>query len=116
MRKLIKRTGGTDTADAAFYRKNDHARANAKMDPYALKAWYWQVMATANESLPEANYKPSSVTLGLLKQVAQLSCYKNGPQRWHSASNRTALAENLSRWGGTPAQRQTPGDRANPAL
>jgi len=26
MRKLIKRAGGTDTTDAALYRKNDHAR------------------------------------------------------------------------------------------
>src|SRR3546814_18153086 len=36
---LIRRAGGPEVAGAALYRKNDHARANAKTDPYALKAW-----------------------------------------------------------------------------
>ena len=39
---LIERAGGRDVAGAALYRKNDHLRANAKMDPYALKAWCWR--------------------------------------------------------------------------
>ena len=36
--ELIQKAGGPDVAAAALYRINDHARANAKMDPYALKA------------------------------------------------------------------------------
>lgn len=38
MRDLVNRAGGLDVAGAALYRKNDRVRANAKMDPYALKA------------------------------------------------------------------------------
>ena len=45
MRNLIHRAGGPDVAGAALYRKNDQLRASAKMDPYALKAWCWQVLA-----------------------------------------------------------------------
>ncbi len=33
MRDLIDRAGGPDVARAALYRKSDHVRANAKMDP-----------------------------------------------------------------------------------
>ena len=53
---LIKRAGGRDVVGAALYRKNDHLRVNAKIDPYALKAWCWQVLARANENSPKANY------------------------------------------------------------
>jgi len=81
MRKLIGRAGASGAIDAALYRKNDCARANAKMDLYAIQAWCWQVMATANESRPKANYEPGSVTLDFLKQIARLSVYKDGPQR-----------------------------------
>ncbi len=35
---LVRRAGGTGVAGVALYRKNDHARANAKTNPYALKA------------------------------------------------------------------------------
>ena len=48
MLDLIGRAGGKDALPAALYRKNDHARANAKTDPYALKAWCWEVLARAN--------------------------------------------------------------------
>ncbi len=53
MRDLINRAGGMDVAGATLYRKNDHVRANAKMDPYALKAWYWQVLAKSERRPPE---------------------------------------------------------------
>src|SRR6266446_5221812 len=38
IRDLIRRAGGEYVLPAAFYRKNDHARLNAKTDPYSLKA------------------------------------------------------------------------------
>jgi HTH-type transcriptional regulator/antitoxin HigA len=47
MRDLMQRAGGEHALPAALYRKNDHARANAKTDPYALKAWCWEVLARA---------------------------------------------------------------------
>ena len=83
MRDLIRRAGGEHVLPAALYRKNDHARANAKMDPYALKAWCWEVLARANTmSLPTA-YKSGTVDLAFLRQVAQLSWSAEGPRLAH---------------------------------
>lgn len=77
---LIRRAGGPEVAGAALYRKNDHARANAKTDPYALKAWCWQVLATANEDRPSAAYEPGTITLEFLRQIARLSWSEDGPR------------------------------------
>ncbi|MBI1737519.1 MAG: transcriptional regulator [Candidatus Rokubacteria bacterium] len=77
---LIRRAGGRAVAAAALYRKNDYARANAKMDPYALKAWCWKVLADANEARPPVSYKPGTITLDLLGQLARLSWSDEGPR------------------------------------
>ena len=77
---LIKRAGGQDVVGAALYRKNDHLRVNAKMDPYALKAWCWQILARANENPPKAKYVCGTVTLDFLKEVARLSGSEDGPR------------------------------------
>ena len=77
---LIERAGGRDVVGAVLYRKNDHLRVNAKMDPYALKAWCWQVMAKANENPPKVNYVCGTVTLDFLKEVARLSGSEDGPR------------------------------------
>jgi HTH-type transcriptional regulator / antitoxin HigA len=78
--ELIRRAGGPDVAAAALYRKNDHARANAKMDPYALKAWCWKVLADANESRPPTPYRPGTVSLDFLRQLARLSWSDEAPR------------------------------------
>ena len=78
---LIERAGGAPVASAALYRKTDTLRANAKMDPYALKAWCWQVLATANRDPPHGDYTAGAVTLDLLKHVARLSWSKDGPKQ-----------------------------------
>ena len=80
VRDLITRAGGEHAACAALYRKNDHLRANAKTDPYALKAWCWHVLATARASLPKADYQSGTVTLEFLEQVARLSWSEAGPR------------------------------------
>ena len=77
---LIERAGGREVAAAALYRRNDHLRANAKMDPFALKAWCWQVLATANRNRPKADYTRGAVTLDFLRQIARLSWSENGPK------------------------------------
>ena len=77
---LIRRAGGPDVAAAALYRKNDNARANAKSDRYALKAWCWQVLATANENRPKAPYKAGTITPDFLREVARLSWSAEGPR------------------------------------
>ncbi len=80
MRDLINRAGGLDVAGAALYRKNDHLRANAKMNLYALKAWCWHILARANEDLPKTDYERGTVTLEFLTKVARLSWSEDGPR------------------------------------
>ena len=80
IRDLIDRAGGWQVARAALYRKNDHLRTNAKTDPYALQAWCWQVLSTANDNLPDAAYETGTVTLDFLTQVARLSWSDDGPR------------------------------------
>lgn len=80
VRGLITRAGGQPAAFAALYRKNDHLRANAKTDHYALTAWCWRVLATARADLPKVPYQCGTVTLEFLKQVARLSWSAAGPK------------------------------------
>src|SRR3546814_3504801 len=47
---------------------------------YALKAWCWQVLATANEDRPSTAYEPGTVTLEFLRQIARLSWSEDGPR------------------------------------
>jgi HTH-type transcriptional regulator/antitoxin HigA len=80
MLELIERAGGKDALPAALYRKNDHARANAKTDPYALKAWCWEVLARANADRLPVTYKPGTIDLKFLRKVARLSWSAEGPK------------------------------------
>lgn len=50
------------------------------MDPYALTAWCCKVLADANEARPPVSYKPGTVTLDFLGQVARLSWSNEGPR------------------------------------
>ncbi len=77
---LLGRAGGPDALAAVpMYRKNDHQRINAKTDPHALRAWCWQVLASANDDPPGAPHEPGSVTPDFLRKVAQLSASEDGP-------------------------------------
>jgi HTH-type transcriptional regulator/antitoxin HigA len=80
MRDLIRRAGGEHVLPAALYRKNDHTRANAKMDPYALKAWCWEVLARANATPLPASYRPGTIDIEFLRKVARLSWSEEGPR------------------------------------
>lgn len=77
---LIALTGCDREAAVGLYRKNDHARANAKTDPHALEAWCWQVLAMANASLPRAAWTEGAVTQEFLRDVVQLSWSSEGPR------------------------------------
>jgi HTH-type transcriptional regulator/antitoxin HigA len=80
MRGLIDRAGGEHVLPVAFYRKNDLARLNAKTDPYALKAWCWEVLARANAQRLPGKYKPGTVDQAFLREVAKLSWSEEGPK------------------------------------
>ncbi len=79
MRGLIDRAGQPQLA-AAFFRKTDSSRVNAKSDRYALTAWCWQVMAQANESPPSTEYHAGTVTPEFLREVAKMSRGTDGPR------------------------------------
>jgi HTH-type transcriptional regulator/antitoxin HigA len=80
MRDLIRRAGGEHALPAALYRKNDGARTNAKTDPYALKAWCWEVLARANANRPSMTYEFGTIDLKFLSKVARLSWSAEGPK------------------------------------
>ena len=80
MRDLIRRAGGEHVLPAALYCKNNLARTNAKMDPYALKAWCWEVLARANAKRPPVEYNSGTVDLRFLQRVARLSWSAEGPR------------------------------------
>jgi HTH-type transcriptional regulator / antitoxin HigA len=80
MRDLIARAGGEHVLPAALYRKNDQARVNAKTDPYALKAWCWEILARANATRLPASYKSGTVDVEFLRKLAKLSWSAEGPQ------------------------------------
>jgi HTH-type transcriptional regulator / antitoxin HigA len=121
---LIRRAGGPAVVAAALYRKNDYARANAKMDPYALKAWCWKVLADANEARPPVSYKPGTITLDFLSQVARLSWSDEGPRlaKEFLAKHGISLvvvspsAENLLGRRSTQARRRYAGDRLDASV
>jgi HTH-type transcriptional regulator / antitoxin HigA len=79
LKDLIRRAGCADVQPPALYRKNDRARINAKSDPWALQAWCWQVLATANEDRPRKAYSRGTVTPKFLREVVQLSVEDDGP-------------------------------------
>ena len=81
IRDLIKRAGGMQVAAALLYRKNGHRRLNAKADPYALRAWCWRVLGLANESPPQTDYQPGTVTPQFMREIAKLSIHESGPRR-----------------------------------
>ena len=77
---LVRRAGGPEVAGSVLYRKSQHARANAKTDPYALKAWCWKVLGDANQRRPRVAYQPGTVTVEFLRQLARLSWSADGPR------------------------------------
>ena len=72
---------GCSQATTALYRKTDQNRINAKTDPYALKAWCWQVLVQAKERNLTVDYRPDGNQTELLNQVARLSPTANGPKQ-----------------------------------
>ncbi len=76
---LAERAGAA-TGTTPRYRKNDHARKNAKADAAALDAWCWMVLATAREARRTTAYRRGTVTPTLLREVARLSARASGPR------------------------------------
>ena len=77
MEGLVGRAGVRDLDIGPLYRMNDHCRMNAKTDPYALRAWCWQVLALANRH-HHVPYEPDSITPAFLREVSRLSTDQQG--------------------------------------
>ena len=80
MKDLMRRAGGIQHV-TALYRKNDHNRANAKTDQYALNAWCWQVLAQSNSNSWELPYLRPRDPRQFMKEVARISPPADGPRR-----------------------------------
>ena len=80
MRGLREQAGGAQAASCGLYRKNDHLRRGAKVDPYALTAWCWRSMAIARKE-KAGSFDPVAVDLEFLREVARLSRHSDGPLR-----------------------------------
>ena len=81
-------------------RKNDMNRVNAKLNPYALLAWQWRVLADARrKALPE--YRRGRVTRDFMDNIAETSCGQQGPLRaqrlLHQAGIAFVIVPHLSR-------------------
>ncbi len=80
MGDLVRIAGGWEVAGSVLCRQSNHARTNAKTNPYALMAWCWKVLAEANENPLSVSYERGTVTLELLRQLARLSWLEDGPR------------------------------------
>lgn len=66
-------------ANAVLYRKTIHIRCARSMDDYALKAWSARVLSKASEETLFKEYDPTTVDMGFMRQVAQISSSNKGP-------------------------------------
>jgi HTH-type transcriptional regulator / antitoxin HigA len=80
MRDLMERAGGMDALPSALYRKNDGARRNAKMNPYALQVWCYQLLAQARENTLPGVYQEGIMTQAIAREMVGLSWSQTGPK------------------------------------
>ncbi|ANK83369.1 MAG: hypothetical protein TEF_08535 [Rhizobiales bacterium NRL2] len=92
MSSLIERAGGRDAVPQTFYRKNDVARQNARMDPYALQAWCLHVLATVRERTLHTTYRDGAIDPEFLRFLATLSRLPDGPKRAVEALEQQGVA------------------------
>jgi HTH-type transcriptional regulator / antitoxin HigA len=80
MRDFMERAGGVKVLPSALYRKNDGARHNAKMNPYALQAWCYRLLAEARENTLSGVYREGVVTQAIAREMVGLSWSQAGPK------------------------------------
>ena len=70
---------GSATAAVALYRKTDQVRSARSMDEFALAAWSARVMIRALEDQPPVKFKPETVNIEFMRQLARLSWSERAP-------------------------------------
>ena len=100
--KLIKplQISAGEVHSVVLPRKNDLNRVNAKLNPYALLAWQWRVLAAARQkALPD--YNSGRITREFMDGVAEASCGQQGPLKaqrlLHEAGITFVIVPHLSR-------------------
>jgi len=71
---------GSPMKIAALLERTDTTRSARSLDPYALAAWKARIINRAAEERLKAPYRPRSIDLKFMREVAQLSWSKSGPR------------------------------------
>jgi len=71
---------GSPMQIAALFKKTQTTRSARSINQYALAAWSARVRNRAAEEPPRAEYKPNSVNLKFMTEVARLSWSESGPR------------------------------------
>jgi HTH-type transcriptional regulator/antitoxin HigA len=71
---------GSPMEIAALLKRTETTRSARSLDPYALAAWKARIVNKASDQRPKAPYKPNSVNLKFMREVAQLSWSESGPR------------------------------------
>lgn len=71
---------GSPNEIGALFKKTRTARSSRAVNHYALAAWTARVVNRAIEETPTAEYKPNSVNLKFMMEVARLSWSETGPR------------------------------------
>ena len=79
IRYLINKMGGLKAIPVGLFRKTSSARANAKLDPYALQGWSLQLLAEAKTVKKINEYKRKNINQAFLKGLASQSISEKGP-------------------------------------
>lgn len=71
---------GSPMEIAALLKRTETTRTAHSLDPFALAAWKARIVNRATDETPKVAYKPDSVNLKFMREVAQLSWSESGPR------------------------------------
>jgi HTH-type transcriptional regulator/antitoxin HigA len=71
---------GSPMEIAALLKRTETTRSARSLDPFALAAWKARIVNRAADERPKVAYKPNSVNLKFMREVAQLSWSESGPR------------------------------------
>jgi HTH-type transcriptional regulator/antitoxin HigA len=79
IREFLAPLGKPETV-LAMYRQTGHVRSRRHVDPYALTAWTARIVGCAQQVTTPVPYRPGSITLEVMREIAGLSWWDQGPR------------------------------------
>ena len=79
MLRFVESAGGLDVVPSPLLRQGLAGRLNDRADRYAVSAWCMRVSALARRVLLDTPFEQSSLTSVVLKDIARLSFFEDGP-------------------------------------